>query len=140
MSQATHTASEMMVHFILLSPILEHLANSVMNRTFTAGTAPSLSTTSPSRAIDWSYFTISDGQVFLVVANYYAASGAQYNVKSAVYKMANNKLSLYQQLSITERYTYMLSRTKELIIWRLLTILMVKALYSTVQCTYGNEL
>ena len=27
-------------------------------------------------AMDWSYFTISDGQVFLVVANYYAASGA----------------------------------------------------------------
>ena len=49
-------------------------------------------------ARDWSSFTTSDGQVFLVVANYCAASGAQYNVKSAVYKMANSKFNLYQKL------------------------------------------
>ena len=52
-------------------------------------------------ASDWSSFTTSDGQVFLVVANYRAASGAQYNVQSAVYKLANNKFNLYQKLPTT---------------------------------------
>ena len=52
-------------------------------------------------AWDLDSFTTSDGQVFLVVANFYARSGAQFNVKSAVYKMTNNKFNLYQKLPTT---------------------------------------
>ena len=43
-------------------------------------------------------FTTHSGEVFLVVANSYTEKGAGFNVKSAVYKMADNKFSLYQQL------------------------------------------
>ena len=35
------------------------------------------------------------------MANRYTMSGARYNVKSAVYKMAENKFKLYQQLPTT---------------------------------------
>ena len=51
-------------------------------------------------AADWDSFTTSDGQVFLVVANFasYKQSGLTFDVKSAVYKMAESKFSLYQKL------------------------------------------
>ena len=39
--------------------------------------------------------------MFLVVANTFTEKAARYNVKSAVYKMANNKLLLYQELPTT---------------------------------------
>ena len=42
--------------------------------------------------------------MFLVVANSYTEKGAGFNVKSAVYKMADNKFSLYQQLPSAGAY------------------------------------
>ena len=51
-------------------------------------------------AMGWDSITI-EGRVFLVVANKYTKTGAHYNVKSAVYKMANNKFYLYQELPTT---------------------------------------
>ena len=51
-------------------------------------------------AMGWDSFIVS-GEVFLVVANSYTRSSARSNVKSAVYKMANNKFNLYQQLPTT---------------------------------------
>ena len=51
-------------------------------------------------------FTV-QGKVFLVVTNSYTRSGAGYKVKFAVYKMADNKFNLYQQLSTTgARYVH----------------------------------
>ena len=50
--------------------------------------------------MDWDSFTTA-GDVFIAVANRYIISGARYNVKSAVYKMAKNKFKLYQQLPTT---------------------------------------
>ena len=49
-------------------------------------------------ALDCDSFMTSDGEVFLIVANSQTNSGAKFNVKSAVYNMANNKFNLYQQL------------------------------------------
>ena len=51
-------------------------------------------------AMGWDSFTIA-GEVFLVVANRYSNSGAGFDVKSAVYNMADNKFNLYQQLNTT---------------------------------------
>ena len=39
--------------------------------------------------------------MFLVVANTFTEKAGCYDVKSAVYKMANNKLFLYQELPTT---------------------------------------
>ena len=45
-------------------------------------------------ALDCDSFMISDGEVFLVVASSQTNSGAKFNVKSAVFNMANNKFNL----------------------------------------------
>ena len=42
-------------------------------------------------------FTVKD-EMFLVVANYVTRGGIEHKVESAVYKMADNKFNLYQQL------------------------------------------
>ena len=53
----------------------------------------------------WESFTTPKGEVFVVVANYeyhkYTQSYAGYKVRSAVYKFADNRLNLYQQLPTT---------------------------------------
>ena len=46
----------------------------------------------------WDSFSAAAGEVFLVVANSYTQSGTWHKVKSAVYKMADNRFNLYQQL------------------------------------------
>ena len=47
----------------------------------------------------WDSFSTAAGEVFLVVANSHVLRySSEYKVKSAVYKMANNKFNLYQQL------------------------------------------
>ena len=43
-------------------------------------------------------FSTAGGEVFLVVANRFTRGRSGYRVKSAVYKMANNKFNLYQKL------------------------------------------
>ena len=53
----------------------------------------------------WESFNTPKGEVFVIVANYeyhkYTQSYAGYKVKSAVYKSADNRLNLYQQLPTT---------------------------------------
>ena len=39
--------------------------------------------------------------MFLIVSNYLAGGSEEYQVRSAVYKMADNKFNLYQQLPTT---------------------------------------
>ena len=51
-------------------------------------------------AMGWDSFTTAR-EVFLVVANLYTNSRARFNVKSAVYKMADNRFNLYQKLRTT---------------------------------------
>ena len=54
-------------------------------------------------ASGWDSFATAEDDVFLIVANLRTGGSDAYHVKSAVYKMADNKFNLYQQLPTTHR-------------------------------------